>query len=329
MQLYVQLLGLLTPIVPPIYSIPTNQRKWREQVRSTARQTSNGVAGHQLTVTSLVDGAPISIGNGFSARSFRAREIGPAMDPLVMVDHYLMSEDTFGVHPHAGLSAVSLILPDSEGRYRNRDSLGNDFDLLPGDLYWLSAGSGAIHHESPREGARTHGLQVFVNVPQKFRFAEPASVLVRRQDMPELSSDGYRVRVAMGKSNGVAGARSPGLPMTIVYGEVFRDGSFDHKVKRGRNVWVHAVHGDIEIIVSGDTTLVPQGQAMAIGNSDNSDSINARVSAHHRSGSQFALFDGQAIKEKYVHQGPFVMGTVGEIEAIHKAYAAGRFGSIK
>ena len=80
------------------------------------------------------------------------------------------------------MSAVSLIFEDSEGRFHNRDSLGNDFDLQPGDLYWLSAGSGAVHDEAPREHSRIHGLQVFVNVPQAQRFNAPSSLLVRKQD---------------------------------------------------------------------------------------------------------------------------------------------------
>ena len=127
-------------------------------------------AGGTAAVSEPLHGADLSIGHGFQARSYRAVEIGELMDPLVMVDHYVMTEPTFGAHPHAGLSAVSLLFEDSEGLFRNRDSLGNDFDLAPGDLYWLKAGSGAVHDECPRVNARTHGLQVFVNVPQSQRY---------------------------------------------------------------------------------------------------------------------------------------------------------------
>src|SRR6056297_1170899 len=134
-------------------------------------------ADRSETVAVPVDGESLSIGSGFSAQSFRARDVGPAMDPLVLVDHYVMTEPTFGTHPHAGLSAVSLIFMDSDGRFHNRDSLGNNFDLLPGDLYWLSAGRGALHNESPRDGSRIHGLQVFVNVSEALRHEAPSSLL--------------------------------------------------------------------------------------------------------------------------------------------------------
>ena len=275
-----------------------------------------------------ISGNDLTLGTGFKAQSFRAREIGKAMDPLVLVDHYVMTESTFGTHPHAGLSAVSLIFLDSEGRFHNRDSLGNDFDLLPGDLYWLKAGSGVLHNESPGNNSRIHGLQVFVNVPQAFRFEEPSSRLVRRQDMPVLDSSQHSVRVVLGESNGVVGAQSPGLPMTILDGLLAENGSFEHELTSGRNAWIHAIDGEIEVTVLAKHTRLRKGQAIAIANSENNESIPVLVSASALGKAHFALLDGQAIKESFVQQGPFVMGSTGEIEAINQAYDEGRFGSI-
>ena len=68
---------------------------------------------------------------------FRHGQFFGAMDPIIMVDHYTMTVPTFGAHPHAGLSAVTVLFEDTEGKFNNRDSLGNDFDINPGDLYWL------------------------------------------------------------------------------------------------------------------------------------------------------------------------------------------------
>ena len=274
------------------------------------------------------EGAPVSIGNGFSARSFRASDVGAAMDPLVMVDHYVMTEDTFGTHPHAGLSAVSLIFGNSEGLFHNRDSLGNDFDLRPGDLYWLKAGRGAVHNEAPRENSRTHGLQVFVNIPQALRYEEPSSLLVRREEMPVVSNSQYSVRVALGESNGVVGARSPALPMTILDGQLAPGGSFEHELGSGRNAWLHAIDGEIDVAVTGNSSRLRKGQAIAIDNSGNGESIVVRISAHQRRKSQFALLEGEALKEAYVQQGPYVMGTRDEIKAAQRAFADGHFGFI-
>ncbi|MEM7252956.1 MAG: pirin family protein [Pseudomonadota bacterium] len=245
-----------------------------------------------------------------------------------MVDHYVMTEDTFGTHPHAGLSAVSLIFEDSEGRFHNRDSLGNDFDLMPGDLYWLRAGRGALHNESPRDDSRIHGLQIFVNVPQRSRYVEPSSLLVRRNDMPVIRNRRHTVRIALGESNGVAGAKSPGLPMTILDGQLTPNGSFEHEIEAGRSAWVHAIHGDIHVAVSAKQTRLRHGQGIAIDNSECGETIAARMSADRHSQAHFVLLNGQALKEPYVQQGPFAMSSYDEIDAIKQAFAGGRFGSI-
>lgn len=96
-----------------------------------------------LIATDPIGGRRVDIGTGFSALNFDHHQFGGLLDPLVMVDHFTMSEPTFGTHPHAGVSAVWVMLEDSRGRYYNRDSLGNDIDLEPGDLYWLKAGRAA------------------------------------------------------------------------------------------------------------------------------------------------------------------------------------------
>ncbi len=276
-----------------------------------------------------LNGADIAIRGGFEAKSFRASDIGAAMDPLVLVDHYVMTGPTFGIHPHAGLSAVSLIFSDSEGRFHNRDSLGSDFDLLPGDLYWLKAGSGALHDETPREQSRIHGLQLFINIPQECRHEEPASLLVRGHDMPVINNDEHTVRVALGESNGVVGAASPALPMTILDGQVIHNGRFEHHLQGGRNAWVHAIDNDVEIMVLGHSTKLRKGQAMAIENADKSESVSIRVSGSELSGAHFVLLDGQAIKEPFVQQGPFVGRTTEEVATFKHAFEHNQFGSIE
>ena len=265
------------------------------------------------------------MGGGFEALSFRARDIGAAMDPLVMVDHYVMTEPTFGAHPHAGMSAVSLLFEDSEGLFHNRDSLGNDFDLQPGDLYWLRAGSGAVHDESPRLNARIHGLQVFVNVPQSQRFEAPASLLVRAEDMPVISNAGYRVKVALGESNGASGAVSPALPMTILDGTIHPGGRFSHESGSHRGLWIQSVAGSLEVTIGGEARSLAPGQALAI-RADSGGEVG--LSNPTSEAVQFALFDGEPIDEAFVHEGPFIMGSKEQIADIAAAYEAGRLGGI-
>jgi redox-sensitive bicupin YhaK (pirin superfamily) len=279
-------------------------------------------------VTRPVSGRALSIGDGFEARSFRAKELEAAMDPLVMVDHYVMTEPTFGVHPHAGMSAVSLLFEDSEGRFNNRDSLGNDFDLQPGDLYWLKAGRGALHDEAPRPGSRIHGLQVFVNLPQRQRRDSPASLLVRASDMPVVASHDYRVRVALGSSNGVTGTRAPDSSMTILDGCVHGGGEFVHRLATHRNAWIQAIDGDLSVSVEGAFHRLGQGEALTVSSPADGHPVDIRLQSREHGKSHFALFDAEPIGEAYVQQGPFVMGSAREIAEVQAAYEAGHLGHI-
>lgn len=289
---------------------------------------SNSARSEGLRVSSPVAGNELSIRTGFKARSFRATELEAAMDPLVMVDHYVMTEPTFGVHPHAGMSAVSLLFEDGTGLFHNRDSLGNDFDLEPGDLYWLKAGGGALHDEAPRPGSRIHGLQVFVNLPQRQRHDAPESLLVRRGDMPVVSGNNYRVHVALGGSNGVTGKSGLDSSMTILDGHVSRQGEFSHRLRTHRNAWIHAIDGDLRISVEGSLQTLMPGEALTVSSPAGDTATEILLQSDAGETAHFALFDAEPLNEPYVQQGPLVMGSLSEIEEAQAAYAAGRFGSI-
>jgi len=288
--------------------------------------SSNGFTWDDAAfVSGPVNGKDITVGTGFKAQSFRAVNIGEAMDPLVMVDHFVMTEPTFGVHPHAGMSAVSLLFEDSEGIFHNRDSLGKHLDLRPGDLYWLSTGSGAVHDEYPLANSRIHALQVFVNVPQSQRFEEPTSRLVRSEDMPVIHAEEYRVKVVLGESNNVCGAASPSIPMTMLDGTIQAGGRFSHRSVANRGIWVQAIKGSLEVVVGETTRHLASDQAIAI---KTNDSAKVTISNPSRESVHFVLFDGAQIAETFVQDGPFVMGSQQEIADIKAAYEAGELGSI-
>lgn len=278
----------------------------------------------RFTMSEVITGNTMEIGNGFSARGFRYAEIGEMMDPLIMVDHYTMTESTFGAHGHAGISAVSILLEDSIGAFRNQDSLGNDIDLHPGDLFWLKAGKGAVHDEKPRAGSKAHGLQVFVNLPAKEKYDDPDSLLVRSTQVPIIENNGARVRVLIGQSNGVVGVASPSVPLTILDGKLKPGKSFQHSVEPRSHVWVQVVSGIASVSFHGVSTSVGEGQAIAVsGLGDTSD-----VEMSSEEGAQFILIEGQPISEPVVQRGPFAMNSEEEVHAVEEAYRRGEFGTI-
>jgi len=274
--------------------------------------------------TRPVQGRPFEVGEGFSALGFDHKSFDGLMDPLVLVDHFTMSAPTFGPHPHAGMSAVSILFEDSAGRFHNRDSLGNDIDLLPGDLYWLEAGRGAVHDEKPRPGSRVHALQVFVNLPARFKRDAPAALHVPAAEMPVLRGAGYRVRVMLGGSNGVEGANAPTVPLTVLDAHLDPGGAFVHAMPADADAWVLAVSGDAEVVVAGSSICLRQGFAVAVRSGSTAMPLALRAEA----GAHLAVLQGTPIRERFVQQGPFVMSNTEDLRAVAAAHAAGRLGSL-
>jgi len=115
-----------------------------------------------------------SHGGNFSVHRLDLARLEGFLHPILGFDHFRMNGPTFAPHPHAGFSAVSYVFEDSPGALRNRDSLGHDLTVQPGELLWTQAGSGVIHDEVPAtRGAPIHGLQLFVNLSSKNKHIEP------------------------------------------------------------------------------------------------------------------------------------------------------------
>lgn len=279
-------------------------------------------------ITSARYGKVLEIGSGFSALSFREKDFFGAMDPLVMVDHYRMTEPTFGAHPHAGLSAVSVLFEDSKGEFHNRDSLGNDFNLVPGDLYWLKAGAGVIHDESPRPGADIHGLQVFVNLPSVSKQSEPESLHIKAQDIPIYEENGSRVRVVLGMSNGVTGTKSPALPMTILDGQISSGSLFSHQFRDREGAWIYVIKGELQLTIAGEEIGLLAGQAIAMSPAISASGTEIQLANSEAEPAHFTLFSARPVNEVFVQKGPFVMSSEAEITQVEADFAAGKFGRL-
>ncbi len=70
-------------------------------------------------------------------------------------------------HPHIGLSTLTYLF---DGTMMHRDSTGIELEIRPGDVNWMTAGSGVVHSERSSAEARAgtqnlFGLQAWVALP--------------------------------------------------------------------------------------------------------------------------------------------------------------------
>ena len=211
-------------------------------------------------ISAPTPGRPLPIGDRFFAHSFRARDFGGLMDPLLMVDHFWMREDTFGRHRHEGISALTYVFPDSASAHHNIDSMGNELPIEPGDLHWFAAGRGAEHHEFPADGgAVVHGLQVFVDLPAALKHAAPHALHLAAGDVPRFEADGVQVRVVAGELNGLRSPLRTPQPFWLLDGHLEAGSTAAIPVPEGWGAWLYAVDGALRLGASH----VPSGRALA------------------------------------------------------------------
>ncbi|MCR9136785.1 MAG: pirin family protein [Alphaproteobacteria bacterium] len=284
-------------------------------------QDIDKLAGVPCETHAQSDGREITIGDGFETQSYTHTDFRGLMDPLIMVDHFVMTQPTFGTHAHAGLSAVTVMFEDSEGAFRNRDSLGNDLDLAPGDLYWFKAARGAIHNEATRPGARTHALQVFVNLPAEHRHDAPSAFHVAAADIPRLAGDGAAARLVLGEGGGLKGAVAPDISLTLLDIDIQAGGQFTHSGDKDHHAWILAVQGTTTVTWTAGSADLQPGKAIAFADATD-------ISFSSKEGAHVVLFRGQPLRQAFVQRGPYAMGNAAELDEIEAAYRSGRLGSI-
>ncbi len=88
----------------------------------------------------------------------------------------------FPWHPHRGIETVTYLL---KGTVEHEDSMGNKGTIGPGDVQWMTAGSGIFHSEMPRplgqkgvpsnnlSSSEVRGLQLWINVPASEKMNDP------------------------------------------------------------------------------------------------------------------------------------------------------------
>jgi redox-sensitive bicupin YhaK (pirin superfamily) len=271
----------------------------------------------------IVSATPHAIGRGFRANHFSEETFGGRMDPLLMVDHFVMTAPTFDPHLHAGISAVTAMFEDSTGEFVNRDTLGHNIALKAGDLYWLAAASGAAHEEKPAEGACTHALQIFVNLPFRLK-KEPARALhVRAEDVPVLQGRGHRVRVLLGRSGEAIGAEGTPEEMTMLDGFLDQGGTFCHRLPEGRQAWIYAVSGGVTVRCQGSERTLEPGTATTV-----EAGAETEIALEAGEPSHFVLMAAKPIRESFVKHGPLVMSTEADVRRTLAHYAEGKFGRI-
>ena len=140
-------------------------------------------------------------GRGFPVVRAFAGVSAADLDPFVHMDQMGEVEYQPGEprgtdwHPHRGFETVTYMI---DGRFAHQDSHGGGGLITDGATQWMTAGSGILHIETPpaelvESGGVFHGIQLWVNLPRKDKFATPKYQAIEGNQVKLLSSRGRRI----------------------------------------------------------------------------------------------------------------------------------------
>jgi len=274
-------------------------------------------------------------------RVFGFHEV-PQLDPFLLLDcfHSDNRDDYvrgFPWHPHRGIETITYVL---DGDVEHQDSLGNKGIIRPGDVQWMTAGSGIIHQEMPQGSptGRMWGFQLWANLPRRDKMMDPRYREVTAKQIPAVkTAEGATVRIICGEVNGTQGpvreiVTDPEyLDVSLPAGK-----SFTHAVKPGYTAFAYVVEGEGhfdpgrnpftreaigENYFDMQPSCVCKEGAIAL-YEPTGDTV--LVTADKKP-VRFLLVSGKPLKEPVAWYGPIVMNTKQELETAFQEFQKGTF----
>jgi len=191
---------------------------------------------------------------GFEVRRLLPASPRKMVGPFIFFDHIGPAQFLPGQgvdvrpHPHIGLATVTYLF---EGALLHRDSLGTVQRIDPGDVNWMTAGSGIVHSErSPQEdraaGSRLHGIQTWVALPLKDEQTAPGFAHLPRTALPVVSDTGVEMHVIAGTAFGQR-APTPVFSDTLYVAVTLAAGSRIDVPPEHEERGIYVVSGDITV----------------------------------------------------------------------------------
>ncbi len=278
------------------------------------------------TVKQLITAHRQLEGGGFEVRRPFPTEGLPQVDPFILLDELGPVQYAPGKavgapdHPHRGFETVTYVL---EGENEHADSSGRKGKLGPGDVQWMTAGSGVVHSETPSmrlqtEGGRMHGFQIWVNLPARDKMMGPRYQEISREQIPEATSaDGKaRVKVIAGRALGVAAVIETRTPILYHHWTLQDGADVTTSIPDDFNACVYVFEGSTRVagqaVNSGQLALLTPGETVRFEGGP----------------AQLLLLGGVPLKEPIARYGPFVMNTEEEIHQAVRDFQSGKMGAI-
>jgi hypothetical protein len=262
-----------------------------------------------------VEGAGVHLKRAFG-------RVDARLDPFLLFDDFSSDKvddysPGFPWHPHRGIETITYIL---DGRVAHGDSLGNKGEIGPGEVQWMTAGSGIIHEEMPVPSKKLTGFQLWANLPKTQKMMPPRYRDIHKADIPVVSlpGDAGEISVIAGE---IEGARGPADDIVIkpVYLDILL------KNERNYSLNVPADHNSFVYIIDGSAKFAEDGQyinSRALVIFDEGDTVTIQAG---ETGTRLLFIAGKSLREPVAWGGPIVMNTEEELQQAFREVREGTF----
>lgn len=255
--------------------------------------------------------------DGAGVRLFRVFSHGTEdiTDPFLLLDHFGSDNSNeylrgFPWHPHRGIETVTYML---RGEVEHGDNIGNKGIIAPGDIQWMSAGSGIIHQEMPTGNNGMYGLQLWVNMPKSKKMSQPRYRGIRHNELPIIKKEGIDIKVIAGDYDGKKGPAID-LVIDILYIDVTATKPFEYSPKKDHTTFCYIIDGRGRF----QSSILKEKQMILFRDIDT-------ISVEPYDKMRFILVSGMPLKEPVAWGGSIVMNTQEELDTAYDDIKKGTF----
>lgn len=269
-------------------------------------------------IKEIVKGRPAIDGAGVHLQRVLGIKTIKTFDPFLMLDSFdsLNPDDYikgFPWHPHRGIETVTYLI---EGSMDHEDSLGNKDTIKPRESQWMTGGSGILHQEMPQASKRMLGFQLWINLPQKDKMAQPGYNSLRpNQEIKTIEEDNATINIISGRYKDINGFKPNYVKATILDIELKQNSKFVYDAPIDENTFVFIIENpaiiDNEKIDVKSAVLFSDGDQLTVESTEKP--------------LRFALFHGRPLNEEIVWGGPIVMNTQEELDLAFNELQDGTF----
>lgn len=268
-----------------------------------------------LQARPTMEGAGVQLKRGFAfGQEYK-------FDPFLLFDDFSGDEPSkfiagFPWHPHRGIETITYLL---EGDVAHGNSMGNSGVIHPGDVQWMTAGSGIIHQEMPEASplGTLIGFQLWANLPAKQKMISPRYLGIESSQIPTVETEGVMIRIICGMVDGVQGpVKEVAIQPEYIDITLQPDTTWEHPTQTGHTAFAYMVKGSMDV---GGENNIRQNTVILF-----SDGEQISV-ATGKEGARFLLISGKPLHEPIAWGGPIVMNTQEELQTAFAEYRAGTF----